>query len=115
MIKNLKIFTDLNDDKTYAYCTYDLMRNRGLHKESFRIELLFTDIETGKNDFKAGKPVYDIRFLQSIESRRLKFERIPEPITFGYVSRGYDQHTILDFIGDSPEHRDFLAQVGIHD
>lgn len=115
MIKNFKIFAEPNDNKTYAYCTYDLLRNRGQHKESFRIELLFTDVETSKDDFKAGMPVYEIQLTQSIESRRFKTDRAPEPIVFGFVSRGFDQHTILEFIGDSPEHRDFLAQVGIHD
>ncbi len=115
MIKNLKIYTDLNDDERYAYCTYDLMRNRGLHKESFKIELLFTDAETDKNDFKAGLPIYEIRMVQSIESKRRKTDTSSKTVDFGYSSRGYDQHTILDFIGDCPEHRDFLAQVGIHD
>ncbi|MFI8581046.1 hypothetical protein [Ectopseudomonas khazarica] len=70
---------------------------------------------TTENDYKPGLHIYEISMLQSIESRRLKIDPLPEPVTFGFVSRGYDQHTILEFIGDSPEHRDFLAQVGIHD
>lgn len=114
MIKNLEIYTDLDDDKTYAYCTYNLFRNHRLHKESIRIDLIFTDIVSGSQDFKAGMPVYDVRFTQSIESKRDQLQRV-EPTVFTYVSRGYDQHTIIDLIGDCPEHRDFLAQVGIHD
>ncbi len=114
MIEHFKIYTDLDDDKTYAYCTYNLIRNHGLHKECIRIDLLFTDVESGSQDFKAGMPVYEIRFIQSIESKRNDTQRV-EPAVFNYVSRGYDQHTILDLIGDCPEHREFLAQVGIHD
>lgn len=115
MIKNFKIYTDLNDDKTYAYCTYELFRNRGQHKESFKIQLLFTDVETDKDDYKAGLPIYEIQLTQTIESKRFKIDKDPMPVVFGFVSRGYDQHTILDFIGDSAEHREFLDQVGIHD
>lgn len=114
MIKNFKIYTDVNDDKTYAYCTYDLIRNRGWHKESFRIELLYTDHESGPQDFKPGMPMYNLRFTQTIY-KNSKTHIDSDPTVFDYESYGYDQHTILDFIGDSPEHRDFLEQVGIHD
>ncbi|WP_271007084.1 hypothetical protein [Pseudomonas aeruginosa] len=115
MIKNFKIYTDLNDGKTYAYCTYDLIRNRKLHTESFRIDLLFTDKDTPPDYFKPNIPVYDLLFTQTIESRQGKSDFSREPVVFSYKSYGYDQHTILEFIGDSPEHRDFLEQVGIHD
>lgn len=113
MIKNFKIYSDLYDDKTYAYCTYNLHRNRGNHIESFKIELLYTDRTTGKDDFKAGQPVYDLTLSQKIVADQ--GNRNQDPLVFVYKSHGYDQHTILDFIGDCPEHRDFLKHVGIHD
>jgi len=115
MIKNFKIYTDLNDDKTYAYCTYDLLRNRKLHKESFRIDILYTDKDTEPDYFKPNIPVYDLHLTQTITSKRHDTDIHPDQAVFSYVSYGYDQHTILEFIGDSPEHRDFLTQVGIHD
>lgn len=115
MIKKIKIYSDLNDEKTYAYCTYELHRDHGNHIESFRIDLLFTDNVTGKGDFKAGMPVYHVIMTQSVLSTQPSTRGRPEPIVFNFTSYAYDQHTILDLIGDCPEHRDFLAQVGIHE
>lgn len=112
MIKSLRIYTDFNDDKIYAYCTYSLHRNRGKHIEYFKIELHYTDRVTGQDEYTPGQPVYNLTLSQKIvpdQSNRYK------EATFEYNSHGYDQHTILDFIGDCPEHRDFLKQVGIHD
>lgn len=112
MIKHLKIYTDLNDDKTYAYCTYDLHRNYGKHIEQVRIDLLYTDKVTGNEDFKAGMPVYDVRMNRVIiDHTSLNSNRL----VFNHFAHAYDQFSILGLIGDFPEHRDFLNQIGIQE
>lgn len=112
MITSIKIYSDPSDQDIYAYCTYTLLRNRGKHTEDFRLELRYTDRVSGEGDFKSGMPIYDLYFKQRI----LDYWNSPhKELVLEYTSHGYDQHTILEFFGDSPEHRDFLAQVGIHD
>lgn len=117
MIHKFEIFTDINDNKTYAYCTYELFRNRGRHREQFRIDLLFTDELSGDRDAKSGVPIYEVSMKQRITS-------VDEPLgsvlnspaaVFEFQHKGYDLESILKVIGDTREHRDFLEQVGIHD
>lgn len=112
MIKYLKIYTDLSDDKTYAYCTYELHRNYGKHIEQVRIDLLYTENVTDKEDFKAGMPVYDVRMNRVVIDHT---SRSSDPIVFNHFAYAYDQFSILGLIGDFPEHRYFLNQIGIQE
>lgn len=115
MIKNLNIYTDLNDDKTYAYCTYDLIRCHKKHIENFRIDLFYTERETDRTFPKAGQPIYDVEFKQTILSDFIQLRHRSEPIVFHRESYGYDMLSILEVVGDTREHRDFLSQVGFND
>lgn len=117
MIHKFEIFTDLDDNATYAYCTYELFRNRGRHREQFRIDLLFTDELSSDRDTKSGMPIYEVRMKQRITSVDIPngaFLHSPSAV-FEFQYRGYDLNSILKVIGDTSEHREFLAQVGIHD
>ncbi|MCP1496194.1 hypothetical protein J2Y86_000901 [Pseudomonas migulae] len=118
MLKNLKIYTDFNgaelekNPDLYAVCTYAFTRDIGELIEKVRIEIKYTNGDISQRVVKPTKTEYLVTMFHTITQKRHMNDRTVE---FVYNRVAVDLMSILDVIGDTPFHREFLNQVGFHE
>lgn len=119
MLKNLKIFTDFTgaelekNPDLYAICTYHFERDIGRSLEKVKIVVRYTDREGALNKGSPIKPYYDFEMTQTL----IQDVRDPNSTKaeFLYKRHAFDVFSILNIIGDTPVHREFLTQIGFHE
>lgn len=118
MLKNFKIHTDFNgaelekNPDLYALCTYEFRRDVGNLIENVRIEVKYTNGDISLRKVTPTKTEYLVTMFHTITYKRHMNDK---KVEFVYNRVAFDVISILNVIGDTPFHREFLNQIGFHE